>query len=122
VASHYLQDYPVLGALYDAKQRLNELLLLKTLHRKKARRMLPQLLELVDQLQASPLRALAKTLQSWLEPIIGMWRFTKNNGITEGFHTKMEMMSRRAYRFRNFENYRLRVLTHCGWDGIINRV
>jgi transposase len=118
----YLQEYPVLAALYDAKQRLNELLLLKTLHRKKTRRMLPKLLELVDQLQASPLRALAKTLQSWLEPIVGMWRFTKNNGITEGFHNKMEMMSRRAYGFRNFENYRLRVLTHCGWDGIINRV
>lgn len=84
--------------------------------------MLPQLLGLADQLQASPLRALAKTLQSWLEPIVGMWRFTKNNGITEGFHTKMEMMSRRAFGFRNFENYRLRVLTHCGWDGIINRV
>jgi transposase len=44
------------------------------------------------------------------------------NGVTEGFHTKMEMMTRRAYGFRNFENYRLRVLTHCGWDGIINRV
>ena len=25
------------------------------------------------------------------------WRFSKSNGITEGFHTKMEMMSRRAY-------------------------
>ena len=24
--------------------------------------------------------------------------------------------------YRNFENYRLRVLTHCGWDEIINRV
>ncbi len=47
---------------------------------------------------------------------------SRSNGITEGFHTKMEMMSRRAYEFRNFENYRLRVLTHCGWDGIINRV
>ena len=46
----------------------------------------------------------------------------KVSGITEGFHNKMEMMSRRAYGFRNFENYRLRVLTHCGWDGIINRV
>nr|WP_232359841.1 transposase [Paraneptunicella aestuarii] len=31
------------------------------------------------------------------------------------------MLSRRAYGFRNFENYRLRVMTHCGWDGIINR-
>ena len=51
-----------------------------------------------------------------------MWRFSKTNGITEGFHNKMEMISRRAYGFRNFENYRLRVLTHCGWDGIINRV
>ena len=33
----------------------------------------------------------------------------------------MEMISRRAYGFRNFENYRIRVMTHCGWDGIINR-
>ncbi len=51
-----------------------------------------------------------------------MWRFSKSNSITEGFHNKMEMISRRAYGFRNFENYRLRVLNHCGWDGIINRV
>jgi transposase len=70
----------------------------------------------------SPLRRLAKTLMSWLEPIVMMWRFSKSNGPTEGFHNKMEMMTRRAYGFRNFENYRLRVLTHCGWDGIINRV
>ena len=120
--ARYLQDYPVLGALYEVKQRLNRLLLLKTLHHKKARRKVPELLELIEQLHASPLRALAKTLRSWLEPIVAMWRFTKNNGITEGFHTKMEMMTRRAFGFRNFENYRLRVLTHCGWDGIINRV
>jgi hypothetical protein len=38
-----------------------------------------------------------------------MWRFTKNNGITEGFHTKMELIQRRAYGFKNFTNYRLRV-------------
>lgn len=39
-----------------------------------------------------------------------MWRFTKSNGPSQGFHSKMEMMSRRAYGFRNFENYRLRVI------------
>lgn len=118
----YLKEYPVLKALYHAKQRLNRLLLRKTLNRKTARRALPHLLKLIEQLKVSPLRRLASTLDSWLEPIVAMWRFSKSNGITEGFHTKMEMISRRAYGFRNFENYRLRVLTHCGWNGIINRV
>lgn len=118
----YLNAFPVLNALYQAKQRLSRLLLLKTLTRKRAERALPKLLTLIKQLHASPLHRLAKTLTSWLEPVTAMWRFSKSNGPTEGFHNKMEMMSRRAYGFRNFENYRLRVLTHCGWDGIINRV
>jgi transposase len=118
----YLSEYPVLKAMYHAKQKLNRLLLRKTMNQKTARRQLPKLLKLLEQLKASPLYSLAKTLTSWLEAIVGMWRFSKTNGITEGFHTKMEMMTRRAYGFRNFENYRLRVLTHCGWDGIINRV
>ena len=43
-----------------------------------------------------------------------MWRFTKNNGITEGFHRKMKLIQRRAYGYRNFKNYRLRVLVECG--------
>ena len=95
---------------------------MKTLNARKARRELPGFLALIEQLHASPLKGLARTLTSWLEPIVAMWRLSRSNGITEGFHTKMEMMTRRAYGFRNFENYRLRVLTHCGWDGIINRV
>jgi transposase len=36
-------------------------------------------------------------------------RFTRNNGITEGFHNKMELINRQAYGLRNIENYRLRV-------------
>jgi transposase len=48
-------------------------------------------------------------------------RFRKSNGPTEGLYNKM-MMTRRAYGFRNFEKYRLRVITHCRWDGIVNRV
>ena len=118
----YLAEFPVLQALYVVKQKLIRFMLLKTLTARRMRVKLPRYLEMLEQLQDSPLRSLAKTLTSWMEPIIAMWRFSKTNGITEGFHNKMEMMSRRAYGFRNFENYRLRVLTHCGWDGIINRV
>lgn len=118
----YLAQEPVLQALYFAKQQLNGLLVLRTLNRKRAAKMLPKLTQLIDQFEQSPARVLGATLRSWLEPIVAMWRFSKSNGITEGFHTKMEMLSRRAYGFRNFENYRMRVLAQCGWNGVINRV
>lgn len=119
---NYLDQFPVLQQLYVAKQKLIRFMLLKTLTARRVKRKLPRFLELIDQLKESPLRALANTITSWIEPIVAMWRFSKTNGITEGFHNKMEMMSRRAYGFRNFENYRLRVLAQCGWNGIINRV
>ena len=118
----YLANYPVLRALYITKQKLIRFVLMKTMNQNRMEKKLPQFLELLAQLHQSPLNALAKTLASWLQPIVAMWRFTRNNGITEGFHNKMEMISRRAYGFRNFENYRIRVMTHCGWDGVINRV
>jgi len=105
-----------------AKQKLNSILLTKNIRAKAVRELIPKLMDLIDQFANSPVKALAQTLKSWLEPIVRMWRFSKSNGITEGFHTKMEMMSRRAYRFRNFENYRLRVLAHCEWNGVFNRV
>lgn len=56
---------------------------------------------------------LGETLYSWREEIATMWRFSRNNGITEGFHTKMEVLQRQAYGFRNFQNYRLRVRVLC---------
>ena len=34
--------------------------------------------------------------------------------ITEGFHRKMKLIQRRAYGYRNFQNYQLRVLIECG--------
>ncbi|HVT13113.1 MAG TPA: transposase [Fimbriimonadaceae bacterium] len=67
--------------------------------------------ELLD-CKLAPLVTLGQTLKSWAEEIVTMW-FSKNNGITEGFHNKMETLSRQAYGFRNFENYRLRVRVMC---------
>jgi transposase len=57
---------------------------------------------------------IGETMQSWQQEIATMWRFTRNNGITEGFHNKMETISRQAYGFRNFQNYRMRVKMLCG--------
>ena len=118
----YLENFPVLKRLYEVKQTLNQFILRKSVNESYMSQLLPDFLELLKQMSVSPLKGLAKTLTSWLQPILAMWRYERSNGMTEGFHNKMEMLSRRAYGFRNFENYRLRVMTHCGWDGIINRV
>ncbi len=56
---------------------------------------------------------LGDTLHEWREEVVCMWRYTRNNGVTEGFHNKMKMIVRRAYGFKNFENYRLRVRALC---------
>lgn len=112
----YLQEHPELEAIYDFKQKLSRLLRKKMCTAKRCRRWIKRLLNYIHQLKTcgiAQLETLGRTLGSWSGEIAAMWRFTKNNGITEGFHNKMEMISRRAFGFRNFENYRLRVRIMC---------
>jgi len=93
------------------------LLRLKHQTARACRHLIPRLLKLIDELHGSafePLQRLAKTLHTWREALVTIWRFTRNNGITEGFHRKMNLIQRRAYGFRNFHTYRLRVIANCG--------
>jgi transposase len=112
----YLAGWPGLGAIYEFKQQFCALLCQKHCTAQKCRQLAPKLLEAIDQLldaKLTPLVTLGETLRSWQQEIAAMWRFTKNNGITEGLHNKMENLKRQAYGFRNFENYRLRVRVMC---------
>ena len=112
----YLKGNPALKVIYDFKQELCQILLHKHCKAYKCRRLAKRFLKAVDDLinsKLEPLVTLGETLRSWQEEIARMWRFTKNNGITEGFHNKMESLSRQAYGFRNFQNYRLRVRVMC---------
>ena len=113
----YLEKHPALDAIYRFKQRLCYLLLKKHRTQRQCQALIPRFLRSVAQLRQvglPQLVQLGQTLAAWSEEIVAMWRFTKNNGITEGFHNKMELINRQAYGFRNFENYRLRVKVLCG--------
>jgi len=113
----YLNGYPALDPIYRFKQRLCYLLLKKHKTRKQCEKLIPRFLRALSDLDQSGFASLVQlgsTLRNWSEQIAAMWRFTKNNGITEGFHNKMETISRQAFAFRNFENYRLRVKVLCG--------
>lgn len=112
----YLAQFPGLERIYEFKQRLCRLLLVKHRTARQCRPLAAQLLTAIEELKDSklpPLVTLGETLADWAQEIATMWRFTKNNGITEGFHNKMENIKRHAYGFRNFENYRLRVRVLC---------
>jgi transposase len=112
-----LGQYPALAALHERMHALRALLNIKNQTKRRCRPPISKLLDWIDALKASgfpQLVTLAATLTSWREEIACMWRFTKNNGITEGFHRKMKLIQRRAYGFRNFLNYRLRVIAQCG--------
>lgn len=114
----YFEKVAGLEAIYEFKQELASLLIIKHRTAKQCRKLIPLFLDLVSQLRESPilsLKRLGDTLHRWREEIVRMWRFTKTNSITEGLHNKMEMITRRAYGMRNFENYRLRVKVHCGY-------
>jgi transposase len=106
----YWEQFPAMRPIYAFKQRLCYLLLKKHRTRRQCATLIPRLLKAIHQLRHAGLAQLVQlgeTLQAWSLEIATMWRFTRNNGITEGFHTKMEVLQRQAYGFRNFNNYRL---------------
>ena len=113
----YLAERPALDLIYRFQQRLCYLLLKKHKTRRQCQKLVPRFLRAVIELRQSGLAqlvTLGDTLHAWSQEIGRMWRFTRSNGITEGFHNKMETISRQAYGFRNFDNYRQRVQVLCG--------
>lgn len=113
----FLAENPAIDAIYQFQQQLHTLLMKRALTQNGCRKIIPTFLEMLAELKQSSFKALAslgKTLCSWKDEVARMWRFSKSNGITEGFHRKMKLIQRRAYGFRNFENYRVRVRVLCG--------
>ena len=103
----YLCEVPGLESVYDYKQGLIKLMLMKHKNKNYCKKLIPQFLKRIEELKSSGFRvleSLGRTLDKWKEEIVRMWRFKKTNSITEGLHNKMEELSRRAYGFRNFQN------------------
>lgn len=115
----YFQKQPAIEQIYRFKEQAKALLMTRNKSRKALQKegILGAFMALTDMLEASGFdlfKTLGKTLNSWRNEILRMFVFPYSNGITEGFHRKMKLIQRRAYGFRNFENYRLRVIVLCG--------
>lgn len=51
-----------------------------------------------------------KTIVRWLGEIISYFDERITNGVVEGINNKLKLIKRSAYGFRNFDNFRLRIL------------
>ena len=115
-ATTFCETQPAIKNIYYFIHEFNLLLRLKEQNKTNCREHIQKLLGKIKELKDTPfqaLKTLGKTLFSWKEEVVRMFRFSRNTGITEGFHRKMKLIQRRAYGFRNFENYRLRVRVLC---------
>ena len=57
---------------------------------------------------------MARTLKAHLTNLLTYFVHPITNAITEGFNSRIQAIKSAARGFRNFENYRTRILFFCG--------
>ena len=100
------------GAAYLAKELLRETY--ATRSPKTAERRLDRFYRHCHQADIDELARLAKTIRSWQTEILAYHTTGLTNAATEGTNLMIKKIKRVGHGFRNFDNYRLRLLLHCG--------
>ncbi len=108
---NFLHEHPPIKELWIAKEKMHAFYRIKGLNR--ARWALHKMIQDFLNCELKELNTLAKTLHKWAEMILNYFQNRLTNGRTEGFNNKAKLVKRRAYGYRNFENYRRRVLCAC---------
>ena len=62
----------------------------------------------------APIKRVARTLKARLENIVSYFRHRITNASAEGLNSKIQSLKSAARGFRNFFNYRTRILFFCG--------
>jgi transposase len=105
----WLALHPKLKELYDYKEALHSLYRCRGYER--ARRALIRLLDHMATSKLTEIQTLRKTLMKWKNEILNYFVNRITNGRTEGFNNLAKTLQKRAYGFKSFRNYRLRLLS-----------
>ncbi len=79
-----------------------------------ARRWITALIQDCKDSKTAEIRGLGRTLKQWIEPILGWHTTGASNGPSEGLNNIIKKVKRVAAGFKNFDNYRTRILLACG--------
>jgi transposase len=107
----WLAEHPTLRALYEAKERLAGFYRIRSFVQ--ASRVLTAITDDLARSSIPELATFRETLVRWRKEVLAFFRGRATNGMTEGFNGKAKLVKRRAYGYRSFTNYRLRLLNAC---------
>lgn len=108
---NYLLRHPDLHELYHWKERLHGFYRIKGFHR--AQIALKHMCDDMSNSLLPEIKTLRRTLLKWKNEILNYFLYRITNARTEGFNNVAKLVKRRAYGFKNFNNYRLRLLNAC---------
>jgi transposase len=108
----YLQTHPELAELYKWKERLHSFYRIHG--HEKARIALSHMLDEMALSTMPEIKTLRRTLQRWSREILNYFKSRLTNARTEGFNNVAKLVQKRAYGYKSFRNYRLRLLSACG--------
>ena len=107
----FLADKPALRELWSVKEAINRFYRIRG-HGRAAR----ALTTLTDHMALSSMPevlTLRTTLRRWRSEVLAYFLCRLTNARTEGFNGKAKLVIRRAYGYKSFTNYRLRLLSAC---------
>ena len=104
----WLDQHPKLKEVYFYKEALHQLYRTKGHH--KASRALAKLTDEMAYSNLPEIKTLRKTLMKWRNEILNYFKSRLTNARTEGFNNLAKLYQKRAFGYKNFQNYRLRLL------------
>jgi transposase len=107
----WLAEHPALRELYEAKEALSSFYRVRSFQQ--ASRMLTAFTDRLALSAVPELQTFRGTLLRWRHQVLAYFCTRATNGMTEGFNGKAKLVKRRAYGYRSFRNYRLRLLNAC---------
>lgn len=109
--NQWLRDNPDLKEAYIAKRKLYTVYNCRGFNKAKI-----SLINLIDFLKKSnqpELLKLGRTLLKWSKEILRYFATKITNARTESFNNTAKLVQKRAYGYKSFPNYRLRILNAC---------
>jgi transposase len=108
VLERWLEENPLVKEVYHFKEWMHRFYRIKG--KGHARRVLIKMTDLMAKSNIPELQTLRQTLHHWRDEILQFFENGLTNGRTEGFNRVAKLIQRNAYGFRNFENYRKRLI------------